>query len=112
MALLNTTIAIGWEFDGEVKCLCGKINNLTQSWSITDILLIDCFYLSFTQKLLHFKKPWLTGYYSYFKLCGTIGSDLLKATILHFSAKLNGGQSPWWQGDWVPIQLLIDQNCD
>ena len=114
MALLNTvtTITIGWVFDGEVKHLSSKINNLTQtlSWSITDILLIV--YLSFTQKLVYFKKPWLTGFYSYFKLCGTIGSDLLRAKNLHFGAKLTGGQSPWWQGGWVPIQLLIDQNCD
>ena len=48
MAILNTitTITDQWVFDGEVKCLGGKLNNLKQSWSIVDILLIDCFDLS------------------------------------------------------------------
>ena len=86
---------------GEVTHFGGKINNLTQSRSIIDILLIDCFDLSFIKKLVCFKKPWLTGFCSYFKLSETIGSGHLKAQVLHFDAKLTGGQSSWWQGDWV-----------
>ena len=80
-------------FGGEVTHFSGKINNFTQSWSITDILLIDCFDLSFTKRLACFKKPWLTGFCSYFKLCEAIGSGHLKAQILHFDAKLTGGPS-------------------
>ena len=99
-------------FGGEVTHFSGKISNLTQSWSITDILLIDSFDLSFTKRLACFKKPWLTGFCSYFKLCETIGYGHLKAQILHFGAKLTGDQPSWWQGDWVPIQLLTDQQCE
>ena len=90
-------------FGGEVTHLSGKINNLTQSLSIIDILLIDCFDLSFIEKLVCFTKPWLTGFCSYFKLCETIRSGHLKAQILHFDAKLTGRQPSWWKGDWVPI---------
>ena len=53
MAILDTitTITTQWVFDGEVKCLGGKINNSTQSWSITDIMLIDYFDLSFAKNM-------------------------------------------------------------
>ena len=117
MALLNTvtTITIGWVFDGEVKHLSSKINNLTQtlSWSITDILLIV--YLSFTQKLVYFKKPWLTGFYSYFKLCGTIGSDLSKQkfyTLLSSSlvASLPDGKVAEYLYNYWLIKTVINTN--
>ena len=51
MAILDTitTITKQWVFDGEVKHLGGKINNLTQSWSIKKRYYVD--------QLLWFK-PW------------------------------------------------------
>ena len=70
MAILDTTTTTTkqWVFDGEVKHLGGKINNLTQSWLITDIMLTDCFDLSLAKKHVCFKKPWLNCFLSYFKL--------------------------------------------
>ena len=91
-------------FGGEVTHFSGKINNLTQSWSIIDIVLIHSLIWALPKDLHVLKNPdLLSGFCSYFKLCETIGYGHLKAQILHFGAKLTGGQSSWWQGDWVPI---------
>ena len=60
-----------------------------------------------SKNLYVLKNPNLLVFCSYFKLCETIGSSHLKAQILHFGAKLTGGQV-FLMARWLGTYIITD----